>query len=498
MRTNSAPGTTPLTLLLLLTHGALFAQDNAASGNSAQQELTEIRLPGSPDDDYQEEAELGFQEDHLSLPPTATGEERLQRLFTLYRDAMNDGMYGEADTLAKQIVELAIEMHGLDSDVTARAITNLAIAQHGAEDYAAAQLNFIAAIEIIERISDRLNEDLINPLKGLAATELAQGKPMLAAETYQRAMHISHVNFGPHNTEQLEVLESLAETYKSAGEFDEAQDMLQRIFALQVRNFTGNAEEMVPALLHQARWMHRLRLYDRERHTWRRAIAIIEQQRGKDHLSLIQPLIGLGNSYLYVNLNEPDYYHPAAIGSGEIYLKRAVRIAENNPDADWKLRAETLIELGDYYLLTEKTNRALRRYRDAWNILSTDESRHAERERLLQSLPVVQDIAPPKVYGLDTDIAGARRDGYETGHLEYRYTLSARGRATRVELIEIEPPGVDEMIRKVNRDLRYFVRRPKMVDGNIEETPDMIYRHEFYYRPASLPNAGMDEEQPLD
>ncbi|NIQ96440.1 MAG: hypothetical protein GWN87_21275, partial [Desulfuromonadales bacterium] len=54
-----------------------------------------------------------------------------------------------------------------------KALTNLAIAQHHNKEYEAAEQNYLASIDIIEQTSDRLNSALINPLKGLGATQLA-------------------------------------------------------------------------------------------------------------------------------------------------------------------------------------------------------------------------------------------------------------------------------------------------------------------------------------
>lgn len=417
-----------------------------------------------------------------------SGEERLRTLFMLYRDAMNDGMYAEADTLAKQIVELTIEMNGLDSAVTARAITNLAIAQQGAEDYASAELNFRSAIEIIERISDRLNEALVNPLKGLAATQLALGNPGPAAETYQRAMHISHVNYGPHNLDQIEILESLAETYLAAGEHKEANNLQERIFSLQSRNISVNSEELLPALYSQARWLHRLGLFEKERYTWRRVIGILEENRGKFDLRLINPLTQLGKSYLYLGLDAAIYNQPVAPSTGEVYLKRAMRIAEENPEADWDLRSKTMIALGDYYLLTDRASRAERMYRDAWDLYSEDETRLAKRVEMLQSLEVLHQTEAPKIYGSTATQAPTRPpSGFETGTLEFQYTVTVRGTAANIELVDSRPAGLEDMESRVKREIRRIMHRPRMEDGKMMPTDNVRHTHNFYYRPSDLP-----------
>ncbi|MDH3806967.1 MAG: tetratricopeptide repeat protein, partial [Gammaproteobacteria bacterium] len=137
----------------------------------------------------------------------------LAREFELFKQLLQDGVLDEADTVAKRVVELAIRSRGPQSNEYAKALTNLAIVQHRTEQYDAAQQNFQAAIDIIEDNEDRLNAQLINPLKGLGAAQLESGRPDLAATTFRRAVHVTHVNEGPHNLDQLELLESIAETW---------------------------------------------------------------------------------------------------------------------------------------------------------------------------------------------------------------------------------------------------------------------------------------------
>ena len=58
------------------------------------------------------------------LSERGTQQNELQRLFDLYREALNNEDYLEADTLAKRVVELSIRLNGLDSHDSAKAITN--------------------------------------------------------------------------------------------------------------------------------------------------------------------------------------------------------------------------------------------------------------------------------------------------------------------------------------------------------------------------------------
>jgi tetratricopeptide (TPR) repeat protein len=423
-------------------------------------------------------------------PPEETPEERLQRYFMLYKEALENKAYAEADTLAKQVVELSIELFGINTLDSARALTNLGIAQHQNEDYDSAILNYTAAIDIIERVEDRLNANLINPLKGLGAAQLAAGRPDEAVDSFERAVHVSHVNEGPHNLMQVDVLESLAETYLSVGEFDEVKNIQEHIFSLQARDVELDSLEAIPALERQAHWQHRLQLYEQERYTWRKIIDIIEDRRSDQDLSLIPPLTELGKSYLFVGQPDMAFHQPTSISSGEIYLKRALRIAEDNPEANWETLEGAMLALGDFYILSGKPSRARKIYNETWQLLSADEGRLKNREAHLEKLVVLQDVNPPRYVGIDGEVRAALPgDNYQTGTIVYDYAVSDRGLTTDIAMVEARPAGFEDMERAVLNNLRAMIHRPRLVDGNAVRTDDLTFTHKFFYRESDLPAA---------
>lgn len=437
-----------------------------------------------PEDD---ETSLLTDESQTSLSDNEPPEQQLQRYFQLYREALNNKAYAEADMLAKRVVELSIRIFGVNSLDSARALTNLGIAQHQNDEYEAAIANYTAAIEIIERVEDRLNANLVNPLKGLGAAQLAAGQPDLAVESFDRAVHVSHVNEGPHNLEQLDILESLAETYLSIGAVDEVKNIQEHIFHLQARDVELDSLEAIPALQRQASWQHRLQLYEQERYTWRKVIDIIEDRRSDKDLSLIHPLTELGKSYLFLSTPNVAFHQPTSISSGEIYLKRALRIAEENSEATWKDREGAMLALGDFYILSGKPSRARKIYSETWELLSGDEEKLKNRHDHLEMLVVLQDIYPPRYVGIDGEV---RRqlpgDNYQTGKIVYGYSVSARGLTTGISMVEAEPAGFADMERAVLSNLRAMVHRPRLVEGNTVQTDDLTFTHKFFYRQSDL------------
>ncbi len=437
------------------------------------------------------------EEEDLAEPPSQReqDEAEIRRLFAIYKESLSNQNYLESDTLAKQIIELSIRVFGIESPESAKALTNLAIAQHGNKEYEAAEQNFRSSIDIIERTSDRLNEALINPLKGLGATQLAIGRPDMAKATFKRAVHISHVNNGPHNLGQLVVLESMAEIFLAVGEHQEALDVQERMFSIQARKLEPFSLELIPALQNQARWQHRLQMYDRERVSWRRIIDVFERHFGKNDLRLIPPLTNLGKSYLFVTPAEFDMQPEISVASGETYLRRANRIAENNPDSDWRILEQTLLSLGDYYLLSGRANRASRSYKELWTMLSEDEARLGNRRENLEKLNILQAIYPPRYYrSEEIDKEFPNEEDFESGTVSYEFTVNAAGKVVDIKHIETQPPEFDDMSTRVRRNLRRLVYRPRLEDGMMVNTPNMTFTHEFFYRPGDIPTKKSEEE----
>src|SRR5210317_1462434 len=196
---------------------------------------------------------------------------------------------------------MSIEIFGPQSAETAKALNNLAIVQHNNKQFEAAIQNFTSAIEIIEVIEDRLNAGLVNPLKGLGAAQLSNGRPDLATNSFIRARHITHVNEGPHNIEQVEILESLAEANVQLGDIEAARDVLDRIHALNVRHFEDNSLGLLPSLIRRADWQHRAGYFNDERATYRRAVRIIEESAGKKDARLLTRCCALVGRSTFTN-----------------------------------------------------------------------------------------------------------------------------------------------------------------------------------------------------
>ena len=473
-------------LLFPFLFASLHAQDadSDTPDDLAANEIANTEVPGEQTVPV---AEQGI-EDSPDMPVLVeTDDELLANEFALLKQLIEDQVLDEADTVAKRVVELTIRIHGPQSNEFARALTNLAIVQYRTKNFDAAQQNFEAAIEIIEDNEDRLNARLVNPLRGLGVSQLESGRPDLATTTFGRAVHVTHVNEGPHNLDQIELLESIAETHLRTGDLEMAKGTQETIYALNIRAYDLDSLELVPALMRRGAWQrHAGFIYD-ERTTYRRAIRIIEKKSGKNDLQLIDPLIRLGESYFFVDVSGTLPYHEARMSTGEIHFRRAVRIASENPETNWQIEAKATLALGDYYMFEHNPQRGRQVYTDAWTLLSEDESRLDARYEQLEKIVVLRERPLPKYINAADSAGGVQSDDpLLQGHVRLSYEITTRGRADEIKLIEANPPEFVDMQRYVQREIRRRIFRPRFEEAKAVLTPDQQLAHTFFYRQADL------------
>jgi tetratricopeptide (TPR) repeat protein len=435
------------------------------------------------------------------IPDVATDEDQLIYQYTRYLELLKDHVYDEADTVAKRVVELTLKVSGPKSTEFSKALINLAIVQHYTGQYDAAQQNFASAIEIIENNEDRLNGQLVNPLKGLGASQLDGGRPDLASETFSRAMHVTHVNEGPHNLEQVEILESLAETNLRLGSVEGAREIQEIIYSLNAHAYSDDSIEFVPSLMRRADWQHRAGFINDERMTLRRAIRIIEVQVSNDDLQLVEPLIRLGRTYFYFDTSGTQMGMQNSLSSGEVYFKRAMRIATENPETDWPIVARASLALGDYYMFESNSQRAFTVYKEAWNFLSEDEERIGYRREFLEQAVLLRERPLPKFVTPPSDEpAAGPPDAILPGSMTLAFDISTNGSTTNLKVIDAQPVIFADMQRTVHREMRSRLYRPRFVEAEPVPTAEQLHVHRFFYTKADLegqqpmPEVDGDEE----
>jgi tetratricopeptide (TPR) repeat protein len=462
---------------MLLMPLATFAQD---------EETAAPELAG-PLDQVVPVADEEIPDETVAAAP-APSEELLLEEFSRYRRLFQQGTLDEADIAAKRIIEIAIKVYGAQSRETASALNNLGIVQHNMGQYDAAIQNFQSSVEIIEIAEDRLHDALVNPLKGLGAAQLNIGRPDQARKTFDRAAHITRVNEGPHNLGQVEILESIAETYIRLGDTKAARNILERIHIINVKQFESNPMGLLPSLMNRATWQHRAGYFAEERSSYRRAIRIVEASSGKNSPLLVEPLRRLGESFYVSDVSVQAPQQGLAV-TGELYFKRAARIAEKTVGMDRRELSTTRLALADYYVYVEAHNRAQKIYREVWELLSVDDAHIAHRNELFADpVPVQTSLLP-----LYSGGAGASHNDLQSGRVVVDYTVSTRGRVKNLKT-ESFPPEFTVIQSVVHREIRGRIFRPRVVEGEVVEANDMVFEHLFSYTQSDLDNLRATQE----
>ena len=456
--------------------------DTAADAAGNDRSLMDQTVPVAEDD-------ASAQSKSRQGPPRRRQAELRDELldeFDNYKRLMSEGIYDEADSDAKRVVTLSIQLTGPRSSETAKALTNLGIVQHRNKQFDAAQQNFAAAIDIIEERDDRLNRRLINPLKGLGAAQLEGGRPDLAKQTFTRAVHITHVNEGPHNMDQIDILESLAETNVRLGSIEEAREMHDKIYFLHRRRFEDDQLALIPSLMRRAEWQHRAGYITDEQATYRRAIRIIETSASKEDLRLIEPLTKLGESYFYTDLHGEQGLHYNS-STGEIYFKRALRIAESSPKADWSTVTNSRLSLADYYMMQGNLTRARKLYREIWDSLSEGEAKLLFRDEIFsRTVPLNGRPIPEFASDAGPSPLGRPSEEFLQGSVTLSFSVTDRGRVIDVQPVEVVPGEFTDMEKLVHREIRGRLYRPRFEDAEPVESTNQVFTHLFYYKQSDL------------
>ena len=171
-------------------------------------------------------------------------------------------------------------------------------------------------------------------------------------------------------------------------------------------------------------------------------------------------------------------------------MRRALKIAEGHPDSNWVQVNDSILALTEYYLLSGRPNRASNSLMESWALLSegNDPERLRVRRNELEQPKLLQRVYPPKYYNTKREDDGQRPpDNFGVGTINFGYNVSATGGISGIVHLETQPREIVDFHEVVGRAIRRMKYRPRMEEGRIVFTRDLVYTHEFYYRPSDLP-----------
>jgi len=330
----------------------------------------------------------------------------------------------------------------------------------------AAEASFLEGIERIIAADGEFAGALIEAYRGLAAVFSRRGDFAEAMAVLEQARHISHRNYGLFNLDQAEILDDLSRILENSGDTREAHETQREILDVALRHFGSEDTGVIPYHYRLAEYYEAARMRGLARVQYEIALDILQNDPAAAPGQLLKPL------YEILRID-------TILGEPLRSQRRLEEALEAAPSADPLERAEGFAALGDTALVDNATELANARYKEAYAALAR---RGAAAANAFFAQPRMVSFVPPPA-PVDW---GRRSDRpYAWGSITLRFTLSAQGRAERIQVVTSDPPGLMDA-RYVQR-LREAVFRPRLEDGEPVATPRLRYSHEFRY---FLPDTG--------
>jgi tetratricopeptide (TPR) repeat protein len=378
--------------------------------------------------------------------------------------------------------------------------------QYRLGDYPAAEASYLRAVRLIEGKLAGADRMLMRPLTGLGETYLATKQYAEGATALKRAIDLSRNLEGLFNAEQLDILDPLIECYVALDRLPDAEKENQYAFRVAESAFGRNDIRMLEPLDRLARWNEFVGRYGTARGLHARALMIAENAAGRGAVQSVAALRGLArtyyNEFIYgpeeIEQQQPDPFQmntpQAQLGQqegrlnpdGERALRYALEALAKAEPVDRRARGETLVELGDWYLIGGATAKASEAYRDGWKELVAAGN---DAVALLQA-PRRLAYRPPSA-----SLARARPndpENYEERFVEARFKVGVDGKVVDAVAAESSAPAsIEKATLMAVRKARFA---PRLENGEPVATEGVLLRERVLVRatqaPANTPATG--------
>lgn len=344
-------------------------------------------------------------------------------------------------------------------------------------------------IDKIERRSNRYHIELAKPLVVLGDALVGVGDHPGAFGAYDRALHITRVNRGLHHPSQVDIVYREAALHAATGDTERANTRHEYAYTLLLRTFANNDPALLPGLFALADWYLTNYNIFSARALYRHAVYLASKQNDDD-AAMIRALRGIAASYLSERF--PPYHEPRTqpstssgpynnrsrsigsintFGNGERALIEVVRVVNARQDVTDEDRAAAILELGDWFLMFEKHQRAMTLYRRAWKLLSANEPLLAETFQSPKPLYLPLPPGPEK----PRKAVGEPKDGV----VELSVRIDEEGAVSDIATLRSIPKDLmDTEVRRAVRRARY---RPAFDGQDPRATEDVLVSHAFVY-----------------
>ena len=352
-------------------------------------------------------------------------------------------------------------------------------------------------IRSISRERGRNSTELIAPMILRGDAYMRGGDVQSAIESYDDARYISRQHYGLHDLSQVEILYREADAYYAANEILEANDRHEYAFSVFTRRYGTKSEQILPGLFRLASWYMDTQNIITARGLYESALTLSQDYSNPELVDYrMEALKNLAATYRqekfrptiqtkkivdfkprpYGSLNHPDQYYAILNDyvKGEQALLELVRLKVAVEEAKSEELAEAKLELGDWYLLFGKKDKASIVYRDIWDSLKNTPEFVFVEDHLMKPQPLYQPLPPDPVDYDEDDLTSISE-----GRVEFTLNVSEDGRTSEVTEILVRPSFMSTKI--VQRALEDSIYRPAFADGEAINTDNVAFIHTFRY-----------------
>lgn len=428
------------------------------------------------------------------LARAVTDEERAA-VHAQFLAAFGRADYEAALPYAEQLVSLTEEQFGPDSRAVAVPLTNLGTTLYRLQRFDAAQRSYERAIGVLEKEATTTDRDLLRPLQGLGMSYASTDQPARAAVTLKRAIDLSRNLDGLYNPEQLEFLRTLITAYVTESHIEEAERENKFAFRVAEMAYGPDDPRMIGAHEELAQWYEYVGNFPMARDNHLAALNLAFRTSGRGSLQTVAPLRGIARTHFAEFIANPEGAAVPAFPTmpgvapspmvpdgttggvpnpqGERALREALAVAEKQQPADDALLGAILVQLGDWYFVSQVEDRARRAWREGWQALA-----RAGDASL---------IAAPRQLRYRAPSSSVTRFKEEVSVLDYdEYAVAATfvvDASGKVNDVVIDPASAPERTRRsVETALKRALYAPRIENGETLATPGVTWTERMLVR----------------
>ena len=418
-------------------------------------------------------------------------EERLEKRNQLQENFLSlydQERYQQSILTASEILNITQEIYGPKSQNLINPLNNLASSYFMIGDFDQAIKLFLECIALIES-KNNISSQLVSPLVALGLALNKSEQYNEAVEIFKRALHVNWVNNGFYNLEQIDIHDSLTESFIGLKNLEEANHHQSFQLGIYNNHFGKDSIKIDESLVKLAKWYRRSGQVLSERLVFEELLGRQSNRENQESKKLINTLQGISFSHRREGISMYDSVSP---------LKKALNLLRESQNQDLRLKFEILIDLGDTYTSYGRVSSADKAYKDCWQLIEEDSALRPEIEERFSKPVRVRSIFIPERYPIDRPID--KNKAYKQGFLTVRFDVETTGKTSKVVIIESDPSEI--LDRAALSAIKWTIYRPAYIDAKAQRSEELTIRHEFTYRQAveefTEPTEPVIEDKPLE